>query len=115
MDSEIGHGPFQSGSFGFQFLQPFCLVYPHLTVALAPAVVGRVSYPNLFINLTDSIHLSQQPEQFQFLRLCKPSLPLNGYVVVYGLNSANPMVGWLRYTDVGKVDLNTRTLDADTL
>ncbi len=115
MDSEIGHGPFQSGSFGFQFVQPFCLVYPHLTVALAPAVVGRVSYPDLFINLADSIPLPQQPEQFRILRLCKASLRLNGYVVVYGHNGANPMVGWLRYTDVGKVDLNTRTLDADTL
>lgn len=32
-------------------------------------------------------------EQIQFLRLCKGALNPAGYVIVYGLNGANPMVG----------------------
>lgn len=32
-------------------------------------------------------------EQIEFLRLCRTALRTNGYVLVYGLNGANPLVG----------------------
>src|SRR5690606_2815938 len=32
-------------------------------------------------------------EQIEFLRLCRTALRANGYVLVYGLNGANPLVG----------------------
>ena len=57
-----------------------------------PFLASKTNAYDVIVPEQELNHLTLE-EQFQFLRLCKASLRLKGYVVVYGLNGANPMVG----------------------
>ena len=57
-----------------------------------PFLAGKSCEYDLIIPEQELNHLTLE-EQFQFLDLCKQALKPGGYVFVYGLNGANPMVG----------------------
>lgn len=57
-----------------------------------PYLHGRSEEYDVIVPEQELNHLTLD-EQLQFLELCRTSLKPGGYVVVYGLNGANPMVG----------------------
>jgi len=62
------------------------------TAEAFPYLHGRENEFDVIIPEQELNHLTLE-EQLEFLQMCRAALKADGYVVVYGLNGANPMVG----------------------
>jgi 2-polyprenyl-3-methyl-5-hydroxy-6-metoxy-1,4-benzoquinol methylase len=62
------------------------------TAEVFPYLVDKQAHYDVIIPEQELNHLTLD-EMLEFLRLCHDALRDNGYVLVYGLNGANPMVG----------------------
>ena len=62
------------------------------TAEAFPYLADKVDAYDVIVPEQELNHLTLE-EQLKFLSLCKASLRPGGFVVVYGLNGANPMVG----------------------
>ena len=62
------------------------------TAEAFPYLAGKADTYDVIVPEQELNHLTLE-EQLKFLHLCKASLRPGGFVMVYGLNGANPMVG----------------------